>query len=261
METTGSRFAKRGLRFGSGKTRGAGQPAMKNVRFVGLDVHAETIAVAVAESAGEVRSLGVIPNRAESVSRLIRKLGKPEQLRVCYEAGPTGYPLYWQLTQMCVKCEVVAPTLVPVKPSDRVKTDRRDAERLARCYRAGDLTAVWVPDAAHEALRDLVRAREGAKADQLLARHRLSKFLLRHGRRACEGVQAWTGKYWHWVKSRVHFEQPAQTATFIDYVHEVEHVAARIQRLEQAIDAAVPPKMRAVIEALQALRGVARCRP
>ena len=234
---------------------------MKNVRFVGLDVHAETIAVAVAESGGEVRSLGVIPNRTESVSRLVRKLGKPEQLQVCYEAGPTGYPLYWHLTKLGVKCEVVAPTLVPIKAGDRVKTDRRDAERLARCYRAGDLTPVWVPDAAHEALRDLVRAREAAKADQLRARHRLSKFLLRHGRRASEGVQAWTGKYWDWVKSGVHFEQPAQTATFIDYVHEVEHAAARIQRLEQAINAAVetvPPKMRAVIEALQALRGVAQ---
>jgi transposase len=114
---------------------------VKNVRFVGLDVHAETIAVAVAELGGEVRSLGVIPNRAESVGRLIRKLGKPEQLRVCYEAGPTGYVLYWQLSELGVKCEVVAPTLVPVKAGDRVKTDRRDAEKLARCYRAGDLTA------------------------------------------------------------------------------------------------------------------------
>lgn len=234
---------------------------MKNVRFVGLDVHAETIAVAVAETGGEVRSLGIIPNRAEPVERLMRKLGKPEQLRVCYEAGPTGYTLYWQLTQLGVKCEVVAPTLVPVKAGDRVKTDRRDAERLARCYRAGDLTPVWVPDAAHEALRDLVRAREAAKADQLRARHRLSKFLLRHGRRPAEGVKAWTLKYWEWVQSRVHFEQPAQTATLIDYVHEVEHAAARIQRLEQAIDAAVeavPPKMRTVIEALQALRGIAQ---
>jgi transposase len=88
---------------------------MKNVRFIGLDVHAETIAVAVAEPGGEVRSLGTIPNRPECVGRLIRKLGKPEQLRVCYEAGPTGYVLYWQLSELGVKCEVVAPTLVPVK--------------------------------------------------------------------------------------------------------------------------------------------------
>jgi len=156
---------------------------MKNVRFIGLDVHAETIAVTVAEPGGEVRSLGTIPNRAESVARLVRKLGRAEQLRVCYEAGPTGYVLSWQLSELGVKCEVIAPTLVPEKSGDRVKTDRRDAEKLARCYRAGDLTAVWVPDAAHEALRDLVRTRLAAKRDQLRARNRLSKFLLRHGRR------------------------------------------------------------------------------
>jgi transposase len=152
---------------------------MNNVRFVGLDVHAETIAVAVAEPGGEVRSLGVIPNRSESIRKRVKKLGPAEQLRVCYEAGPTGYVVYWELTGLGVKCEVVAPTLVPVKAGDRVKTDRRDALKLARSYRAGDLTAVWVPDAAHEALRDLVRAREAAKKDQLRARHRLGKFLLR----------------------------------------------------------------------------------
>ena len=118
---------------------------MKNVRSVGLDVHAATIAAAVAEPDGEVRSLGVIPNRAESVRRLVSKLDKPEQLRVRYEAGPTGYVLYWQLTQLGVHCDVVALTLVPVMAGDRVKTDRRDAEKSARCYRAGDLTAVWVP--------------------------------------------------------------------------------------------------------------------
>src|SRR5271166_2957642 len=100
--------------------------------------------------------------------------------------------------------------LIPTKAGDRVKTDRRDAERLARCHRAGELTAVWVPDAAQEALRDLVRAREAAKKDQLKARHRLSKFLLRHGRRPASGVKPWTLNYMAWVKKEVHFEQAAQ---------------------------------------------------
>jgi Transposase len=119
-----------------------------------------------AESGEEVRSLGTIPNREASIRRLIKKLGPAEQLRACYEAGPTGYVVYWQLAALSVKCEVVAPTLVPVKPGDRVKTDRRDAEKLARSYRSGDLTPVWVPDTVHEALRDSVRAREAAKKDQ-----------------------------------------------------------------------------------------------
>ena len=163
---------------------------MKKVQFVGLDVHADTIAVAVAEPDGTVRSVGVIPNRPESIRKLVKRLGSPEQLRACYEAGPTGYVLYWQLTALGVRCEVVAPTLVPVKAGDRVKTDRRDALKLARSYRAGDLTPVWVPDAAHEALRDVVRAREAAKKDQLRARHRLGKFLLRHGRRHCQSKSA-----------------------------------------------------------------------
>ena len=234
---------------------------MKNVRFVGLDVHAETIAVAVAEAAGEVRSLGMIPNRAESIGRLVRKLGKPEQLRVCYEAGPTGYVLYWQLSELGVKCEVVAPTLVPMKSGDRVKTDRRDAEKLARSYRAGDLTPVWVPDGAQEALRDLVRARWAAKRDQLRARHRLSKFLLRHGRRAPEGISAWTERYLQWVKTQISFAHHAQELTLSDYRHEVEHAAARVTRLERSIDAAIetlPLKLRAVIDALQSLRGIAQ---
>lgn len=234
---------------------------MKNIRFVGLDVHAETIAVAVAEPDGEVRCLGVIPNRAESIERLIRKLGPLEWLRVCYEAGPTGYVLYRQLSELGVHCEVVAPTLVPVKAGDRVKTDRRDAEKLARSYRAGDLTPVWVPEAEHEALRDLVRARLAAKRDQLRARHRLSKFLLRRGQRLPQGTNPWTDRYMQWVKTQVHFEQPAQEATLGDYVHEVEHAAERIVRLERSIDAAIetlPAKMRAVLEALQSLRGIAQ---
>ena len=234
---------------------------MRKVRYLGLDVHAETIAVAIAEPNGEVRSVGVIANRPEAVRRLVKQLGAPDALRACYEAGPTGYVLYWQLTALGVACEVVAPSLVPVKPGDRVKTDRRDAGKLARSYRAGDLTAVWVPDPAHEALRDLVRAREAAKQDQLRARHRLGKFLLRHGRRPPEKMKAWTQRHLAWVQRDVHFAEPAQEATLLDYVHEIEHAAARLVRLEQAIDTAIqtaPAPLRALIAALQTLRGVAQ---
>src|SRR5438270_5285695 len=233
---------------------------MSKVQFVGLDVHAETIAVAVAETGGEVRSLGAIPNRLESVRKLIHKLGPVQQLRACYEAGPTGYVLYWQLAQLGVACAVIAPSLVPTNASDRVKTDRGDAEKLARCHRAGELTAVWVPDAAHEALRDLVRAREAAKKDQLKARHRLGKFLLRHGCRP-QDLKAWTKQYMNWIKTHVHFDQPALEATLADYLEEVDHVAARIAKLERAMDEAIaqaPAEIRVVIEALQALRGVAQ---
>lgn len=105
---------------------------MSKIRFVGLDVHAETIAVAVAEQGGEVRCLGIVPNRLESIRKLIAKLGPAKDLKVCYEAGPTGYVLYWQMTQLGVDCQVIAPSLIPTKAGDRVKTDRRDAEKLAR---------------------------------------------------------------------------------------------------------------------------------
>jgi len=233
---------------------------MSKVRFVGLDVHAETIAVAIAEPGGEVRSLGIVPNRAESIRKLVKKLGSPADLRVCYEAGPCGYVLYWQLTELGVRCEVVAPTLVPTKAGDRVKTDRRDAEKLARTYRAADLTPVWVPDAAHEALRDLVRTREAAKKDQLRARHRLSKLLLRRGLRPGFASRVWGSSYMQWVKG-LRFEQPAFEAAYLDLLHEVEHAAERIARLERSIDEAItaaPQSMQAVIAGLQALRGVSK---
>ena len=227
--------------------------------FVGLDVHAETITVAVAEAGGEVRSLGTIPNREASVRKLVGKLGPAGSWIACYEAGPTGYVLYWQLAQLGHRCVVVAPTLIPVKAGDRVKTDKRDAEKLARALRAGDLTPVWVPDEAHEALRDLVRAREAAKQDQTRARHRLSKFLLRHGRRPSDKMKAWTVRYMDWIRREVHFEQYAQQVALEDYLEEVNHQGQRIKRLEGEIDRAIeqaPESMREVIAALQALRGI-----
>lgn len=235
---------------------------MSKIRFVGLDVHADTITAAVAEPDGEVHSLGAFANRLESIRKMVAKLGSVKNLKACYEAGPTGYVLYWQLTALGVACEVIAPSLIPVKAGDRVKTDRRDAVKLARSYRAGDLSAVWVPDADHEALRDLVRAREDAKQDQQRARQRLGKFLLRHGCQPPDGVKKnWTKKHMDWVKRQVKFQQPALQAAFLDYVHEVEHAADRLQRLEKAIDDAValaPAEIQEVIQALQALRGVGK---
>ncbi len=230
-------------------------------RFVGLDVHAETIAAAIAEKEEAVRELGTIANREESVRKLAKKLTEEGAWAACYEAGPTGYTLYWQLTKLGIPCVVIAPTLVPTKAGDRVKTDRRDAKRLACSFRAGELTAVWVPDAAHEALRDLVRAREAAKQDQLRARHRLGKYLLRHGKRPPQQLRAWTKNYLEWIKGKVSFSQRCQQVTLEDYLNEVEHAGVRIARLEKAIDEAVeqaPESMRDLIQALQALRGVAK---
>jgi transposase len=231
----------------------------EKLRFLGLDVHAETITAAIVEPDGEVRSLGTIANREDSIRKFIRKLGPVEQLRACYEAGPTGFVLYWQLTQLGVDCVVVAPSLVPKKPGDRVKTDRRDAIKLARSHRSGDLTAVWVPDENSEALRDLVRQREAAKQDQLRAQHRLTKFLLRTGRRPPLGLKAWTERYLAWLQ-QVRYTQPAQEATLVDCLNEVQHMSLRVKRLEEAIFEAVklaPQPMQEVIRGLQALRGVA----
>jgi len=230
-------------------------------RFLGLDVHADTIAAAYADDGrdGEVRALGIIPNEPAAIRRLVQKLGV-HRLRVCYVAGPTGYALYWQLAQLGIACDVVAPTLIPMKAGERVKTDRRDAVKLARCHRAGELTAVWVPDQAHEALRDLVRAREAATEDRHRARQRLGKFLLRLGRRPSKAHASWGTAYVEWIRGQ-QFEHGAQQATFVDYLSEVDHASERIKRLELAIDDAVAqaaPTVKAVIEGLQALRGVAK---
>lgn len=229
-------------------------------RFVGMDVHAATISVAVAEKGGEVRSLGIVPNRPDAIRKLVRKLGSPEELHACYEAGCCGYVLYWQLAELGIRCDVVAPSLVPVRSGDRVKTDRRDAEKLARCLRAGDLTPVWVPDQAHEAMRDLVRARLAAKQDLARARHRVGHLLLRTGTRPPDKGRAWSRRHFQWLAS-VQFSDAARQAAFTDYCAEVMHHEARVQRLEAAIDEALThasPKLKALYDALQGLRGVAK---
>jgi transposase len=234
----------------------------KNTLFVGLDVHSETISVALAEGGrdGEVRSFGLIANTPPAIRRLFKKLRDKAELQVCYEAGPCGYTLYWQLTQMNIACEVIAPTLIPQKSGDRVKTDRRDAMKLARLYRAGELTPVWVPDRSHEALRDLVRAREAAKKDQRSARHRLGKFLLRIGVRKPTVMKNWTHKHMVWLKG-LKFEENSHSVVYRDYLHEIEHQGDRLKALESAIDTAIaesPDHIKEVVSALQLLRGVAK---
>ncbi len=234
---------------------------MKNTtRWVGLDVHAETIAVAVANEDGTVGSVGTIPNRPEAVRRAMKKLENGSKLRVCYEAGPCGYGLYWQLAEMGIECEVVAPTLIPVKTGDRVKTDRRDAEKLARLHRSGDLTAVWVPDAEQQALRDLVRARHAAKRDQLRHRNRLGKFLLQLDVRRPEKILAWGTKHMAWLEVQK-LAHSSHQEVLVDYLSEVKRARERIERLEKAIDAGIaraPKHLQELIAAMQTLRGVAK---
>jgi len=158
---------------------------MDDITYVGLDVHKATVCVAVAESGrgGEVRQVGVFQNRPETVCKMAAKLGRGgRRLSFCYEAGPCGYGLHRLLTACGHSCVVVAPSLIPMKPGDRVKTDRRYAMMLAKLHRAGELTAIWIPDATHEAIRDLVRARATAERMLSKARQHLQGFLLRHDR-------------------------------------------------------------------------------
>ena len=231
---------------------------MNAITYVGLDLHKATISVAVAEGrrGGEVRHVGVFANRADHIAKLVERLGKDgRQLSFCYEAGPCGYGLHRQLTELGHDCIVVAPSLIPMKAGDRVKTDRRDAVMLAKLHRAGELTSVWVPDDAHEAMRDLIRAR--ATAVQVLgkARQHLQGFLLRHGR-IYPGKKGWTGAYRRWL-ARVRFDHPAQQVVLQDYIHAVEDAEARVERLVAQIEDLLPSwSMRPVVEAVRAMRGV-----
>jgi transposase len=232
---------------------------MQHSMFIGLDVHKATISVAVAqgERGGEVRHWGTVPHRPDHIRKLVEKLGAGgRRLHFCYEAGPCGYGLYRQLVELGHDCIVVAPSLIPVKAGDRVKTDRRDAVMLAKLHRAGELTAVWVPDAAHEAMRDLVRARATAMRVLGKARQHLQGFLLRHGR-IYPGKKGWTVAYRRWLTT-VRFEHPAQQIVFQDYVDAVTDAEARVERLTTQIADLLPSwSLASVVEAVQAMRGVA----
>jgi transposase len=224
---------------------------------VGLDVHKATIAVAVAdEGRGEVRSYGTIANTPEAVAKLVKRLGPAERLECCYEAGPCGYGLQRQLTGLGGSCIVVAPSLIPTRPGDRVKTDRRDAVKLARLLRSGELTSVWVPDAEHEALRDLSRAREAARDDRHRARQRLGKLLLRLGIAEPSGTKRWTQQYWAWLRELT-LGQPLQQLVLADAIEAVATGTARLKQLEGAVkQAAATGRHAPLIAALQSLRGV-----
>ncbi|NLG68002.1 MAG: IS110 family transposase, partial [Firmicutes bacterium] len=226
-------------------------------KFVSLDVSKETIAVAVAErGTAPPRYLGSVANTPEAVRKLVRRLGKPEQLLACYEAGPTGYGLYRLLSRLGVRCLVVAPSLTPVRPGDQVKTDRRDALRLAQLLRAGELTPVWVPGEEEEALRDLVRAREGAKRGLKRARQELSSFLLRHGIAAPKGTKRWSRMFLRLLDT-LSFPHRATQVAYQEYVEAVRAQQARVDRLEAEIHAlATESRQAPVIQALQALKGV-----
>lgn len=232
---------------------------MQGSMFIGLDVHKATISVAVAEGerGGEVRHWGTIPHRPDHIRKLVEKLGADgRHLHFCYEAGPCGYGLHRQLVELGHDCIVVAPSLIPVKAGDRVKTDRRDAVMLAKLHRAGELTSVWVPDAAHEAMRDLVRARATAVRVVGKARQHLQGFLLRHGR-IYPGKKGWTVAYRRWLTT-VHFRHPAQQIVFQDYFDTVADAEVRVERLTGQISDLLPSwSLAPVVEAVQAMRGVA----
>lgn len=229
----------------------------ESIAYVGLDVHKATIAVAVAYSGREEPVYhGIIAHTDKAVSKLLGRLSaKAEGVQVCYEAGPCGYGLYRQLIGLGHGCAVVAPALIPRKAGERVKTDRRDALALARLHRAGELTAVWVPGAEQEAMRDLTRAREDIKAIELKARQRLGAFLLRHGR-VYGGKSRWTQAHWRWLET-VRFDSPLQQLVLQEYIEAVREARRRVATLEEQMRLALAQwSLAPVAEALMALRGV-----
>jgi transposase len=225
--------------------------------FVGIDVSKSRHSVAIAEGGrgGEVRFYGEIEADEAAVRKLVRRLGaKGSRLTFCYEAGPTGYGLYRLITALGHECRVVAPSLIPRKPGERVKTNRRDATSLARLLRAGELTSVWAPDERHEAMRDLVRARWSAAIDLRMKRQQTSAFLLRLGR-PYPGKKTWGGTHMKWLASQT-FAHLEQRTAFEELSLAMRQAQERIARLETAIEEAVPNwSLAGRVTALMAMRG------
>ena len=231
----------------------------KFTKYVGLDVHKTMIAVAIAEAgSNEVRYFGEIENTPEQITKTLDSLSRSgTQLSVCYEAGPCGYEIYRYLTDRDIDCTVVAPSMIPRKPGDRVKTDRRDSEMLARLHRAGELTAVWVPSADQEALRDLVRARADFVLLQTQARQRLNAFLLRHGKRF-SGKSKWTQAHFRWLET-IKCGFPVQQIVLQEYIDAVTHMQKRIKTLDKQIElAGKESTLWPLIQNYMALRGISR---
>jgi transposase len=229
----------------------------KNLLYVGLDVHAQTVAIALAEPGGEVRNYGSVSSCVENLERTMRKIRKAHgdaELRVCYEAGPSGFVIARRFAQLGIHCTVVAPSLIPNRSGDRVKTDPRDAVKLARLHRAGELTGVNVPDASDEAMRDLCRARTDAVQDLRRSRAQLKAFLLRNGVRYA-GKSAWTEAHRRYLRELV-MPHGAQRVVLEDSLRAITTAQERIQRLEDQMTALLESwHMKPVVEALMALRG------
>lgn len=227
--------------------------------YVGLDVHKDSIEIGTADGTGggEVRHVGRVGGDMASLDRAVRSLNRPTRsLIFVYEAGPCGYAIYRHLTSRGFTCQVVAPSMTPRRPGERIKTDRRDCLKLARLGRAGELTIVHIPDARDEAIRDLSRARGDAVRNQRDARHRLKALLLRHDIRYA-GKTAWTQAHESWL-ARVKLPHPAQQIVFQEYLDSVRESTQRIARLTQALtDAVIDWRWQPVVAGLQTLRGIA----
>jgi transposase len=226
----------------------------KSLVYVGLDVHKETIVIAMA--LGKQRSIVVkkIPNDWGQLLKVLDSFGAVERLRICYEAGPTGYDLARRLNAAGICCIVVAPSLIPVQRGQQVKTDRRDARKLADLLRAGLLVEVKIPEAENEAMRDLERSRDDAKNAERTARHQLDKFLLRHGRKWSQ--TKWTRLHWAWIE-RQEFPAEALRRVLTDYARAVKEATARVERLEKDVEELVETwALAPLVRALQAMRGV-----